>query len=105
MTLAVLTLVLVASSQNSTDETLYRATWDGHYSGLAPTGQLDGVSWHYIELYRPLKQQESIDLLMTAQPAAEVVHTGQGRPSWPIGQLSYRSSGVAGILNDCASAR
>ena len=41
-----------------TEQHAITASWEqyGHYSGLAPTGQLDGFSWHCIELYRPAAQ-------------------------------------------------
>ena len=48
-------MVQVVWMATRTDELLV-AEHDGHYSGLAPTGQLDGFSWHCIELYRPAAQ-------------------------------------------------
>ena len=52
---------------------------DGHHSDLAPTGQLDGVSWHCIELYRPAAQVgRSIDDCTARSGGGAQISCGEG---------------------------
>ena len=67
----------------------------GHYSGLAPTGQLDGFSWHCIELYRPAAQVgRSIDDC--------TARSGHGARI-SVGRAS--SSDIKQRVNDCPKDR
>ena len=68
---------------------------DGHYSGLAPTGQLDGFSWHCIELYRPAAQVgRSID---------DCTARSGGGAQMSMGQAP--SSDIKQRVNDCPKDR